>query len=42
MMGNVAAGEAVRLDSLGWARYGLGSDENVAAQLAEIAALRPF
>jgi len=42
MMGNADAGAAVRLDSLGWARYGFGSDQNVAARMAEIAALRPF
>jgi len=42
MMGNADAGAAVRLDSLGWARYGFGSDQNVAARLSEIAALRPF
>ena len=33
--------EAVRLDSLGWARYGLGSESNVRARLAEIAGLNP-
>lgn len=33
--------ERVRLDSLGWARYGFGNDRNVAARLREIAALRP-
>jgi len=42
MMGNADAGAAVRLDSLGWARYGFGNDQNVAARLAEISALRPF
>ncbi|MBO6853375.1 MAG: DUF2927 domain-containing protein [Marivivens sp.] len=30
-----------RLDSLGWARYGFGSDETVRRKLAEIAALNP-
>ncbi|MEY1555845.1 DUF2927 domain-containing protein [Yoonia sp. R2331] len=42
MTGNTVEAEAVRLDSLGWARYGFGSDLNVQARLAEIAALRPF
>ena len=32
---------AVRLDSLGWARYGFGSDRNVLARAREIAALAP-
>jgi len=31
----------VRLDSLGWARYGFGEDRNVRARLHEIAALAP-
>lgn len=31
----------VRLDSLGWARYGFGSDSEVRARLQEIAALSP-
>ncbi len=42
MKGNENAATTVRLDSLGWARYGFGSDRNVQARLAEIAALRPF
>ncbi len=42
MTGDTVAAEALRLDSLGWARYGFGSDLNVQARLAEIAALRPF
>lgn len=42
MMGNTAEAEAVRLDSLGWARYGFGSEASVQARLNEIAALRPF
>ena len=33
--------EAVRLDSLGWARYGFGSDAEVRARAREIAALVP-
>lgn len=32
---------AVRLDSLGWARYGFGADTEVRARHAEIAALSP-
>jgi len=32
---------AVRLDSLGWARYGFGSDWAVRAKMQEIAALNP-
>ena len=42
MTGNTVAANAVRLDSLGWARYGFGADANVQARLAEISALRPF
>ncbi len=42
MLGNSQAAERVRLDSLGWARYGFGSEANVAARLNEIKALRPF
>jgi hypothetical protein len=34
--------QAVRLDSLGWARYGFGSDWAVRAKLREIAALNPL
>lgn len=41
LLGRTAEAEAVRLDSLGWARYGLGSDTTVRARLAEIAALNP-
>ena len=33
--------DAVRLDSLGWARYGFGSDYAVRAKMREIAALSP-
>lgn len=33
--------KAVRLDSLGWARYGFGSDDAVRAKMAEIASLNP-
>jgi hypothetical protein len=31
----------VRLDSLGWARYGFGSEAEVGARLIEIAAIAP-
>lgn len=41
LQGRVNEAEAVRLDSLGWARYGLGSEYNVRARLAEIASLNP-
>jgi hypothetical protein len=34
--------QAVRLDSLGWARYGFGSDWAVRAKLREIASLSPL
>lgn len=39
MQGKVAQGESLRMDSLGWARYGFGSDKNVQARLNEIAGL---
>lgn len=42
LQGDSAAAEAVRLDSLGWARYGFGQDENVQARLTEISSLRPL
>ncbi len=41
LLGRTAEAEAVRLDSLGWARYGFGSDAEVRARLGEIAALAP-
>ncbi len=41
LAGRPAEAAAVRLDSLGWARYGFGSDENVRARLRDIAALNP-
>ena len=37
-----AEAEAVRLDSLGWARYGFGSDWAVRAKLREISQLNPL
>jgi len=41
LQGKTDAANALRLDSLGWARYGFGSDTAVEARLTEIAALRP-
>ncbi|MEM5469326.1 DUF2927 domain-containing protein [Celeribacter marinus] len=38
-MGRAGEARAVRLDSLGWARYGFGSDRDVNAHIAEIQAL---
>ncbi|PTQ68940.1 DUF2927 domain-containing protein [Celeribacter persicus] len=38
-LGRTQDARSVRLDSLGWARYGFGSDEEVRARAAEIAAL---
>lgn len=40
-LGRTSEARAVRLDSLGWARYGFGSDAEVRARLNEIAALSP-
>lgn len=37
-----AEAQAVRLDSLGWARYGFGSDWAVRAKLREISSLSPL
>ena len=42
MQGNKVAAKAVRVDSLGWARYGFGSDDNVRARMAEVKGLRPY
>ncbi|MCI5110829.1 MAG: DUF2927 domain-containing protein [Marivita sp.] len=42
LAGRVSAGADVRLDSLGWARYGFGSDWSVRAKLREIASLNPL
>ncbi len=41
-LGRAEEAQAVRLDSLGWARYGFGSDDNVRARMTDIAALSPF
>lgn len=40
--GDYDRARAVRLDSLGWARYGFGSDWAVRAKMNEIAALNPI
>ncbi len=42
MLGRTPEGRAVRMDSLGWARYGFGKDSNVRARLREIASLNPL
>jgi len=39
--GKTEDADIIRLDSLGWARYGIGSEQQVRRQLAEIAALAP-
>ena len=39
--GRIADAQTVRMDSLGWARYGFGADWAVRAKLREIAALSP-
>ncbi|ASP21888.1 ATP-dependent transcriptional regulator [Antarctobacter heliothermus] len=41
LSGRVTEGRNVRVDSLGWARYGFGSDWAVRAKLREIGALNP-
>lgn len=41
MQGRDTEASSVRLDSLGWARYGFGPDWAVRAKMEEIAALRP-
>ncbi|MDJ0992838.1 MAG: DUF2927 domain-containing protein [Dinoroseobacter sp.] len=41
LLGRRNEAQAVRLDSLGWARYGIGDDAQVRARLAEIASLPP-
>lgn len=42
MTGRTTEGRQVRLDSLGWARYGFGSDWAVRAKLREIGSLNPI
>lgn len=41
LLGQTGEAEAVRLDSLGWARYGFGSDWAVRAKMREISQLNP-
>ena len=40
-LGRTEEARIIRLDSLGWARYGFGSDQEVRQRLAEIAAISP-
>lgn len=40
-LGRASEAQSVRLDSLGWARYGFGTELQVRGRLAEIAALSP-
>lgn len=42
MTGDPAQAQALRLDSMGWARYGFGTDDEVRTRLAEIAVLSPL
>ena len=37
--GQVAAAKSLRLDSLGWARYGFGSEQQLRARMTEVASL---
>ena len=41
LRGRDAEAQAMRMDSLGWARYGFGADTNVRARMREIRALTP-
>lgn len=41
LAGRPREAQLVRLDSLGWARYGFGTNEQVGARLSEIAAISP-
>lgn len=41
LVGRASEAHEVRLDSLGWARYGFGTDKAVRNRLAEISALSP-
>ncbi|HQU68269.1 MAG TPA: DUF2927 domain-containing protein [Albidovulum sp.] len=41
LTGNSSEADRVRLDSLGWARYGFGGDQEVWRQASEIASLSP-
>lgn len=40
-LGRDAEAQSVRLDSLGWARYGFGSEKNVRSRLREVRNLNP-
>jgi hypothetical protein len=42
LTGRVAEAQAVRLDSIGWARYGFGADWAVRAKMREISSLSPL
>lgn len=42
LTGRVAEAQAVRMDSIGWARYGFGADWAVRAKLREISSLSPL
>jgi len=42
LTGRMVEARRVRLDSLGWARYGYGADWQVKARLEDIASLRPL
>jgi len=42
LSGRVSEGREVRLDSLGWARYGFGPDWAVRAKLREVSSLNPL
>ncbi|QGX98639.1 DUF2927 domain-containing protein [Roseovarius faecimaris] len=42
LTGRVSEAQAVRMDSLGWARYGFGADWAVRAKLREISSLSPL
>jgi hypothetical protein len=42
LTGRIDEARQVRLDSLGWARYGFGSERNVRARLREVQELNPF
>ena len=42
LTGRSSEAATVRLDSLGWARYGFGADWAVRAKMREIGALNPL
>ena len=42
LTGNAVQAQALRLDSMGWARYGFGTDDEVRRYLTEIALLSPL